>query len=193
MRRRERGFSMVELIVVVAIGSVIGAGIVSIMMSQIQLTTTQNRNILNQEDMRATLQFMADEIQLMGQGTIEPYVFQATSDSFSFVGDLDGNADPDLVQYTVVNGALHRVYSTSPDNGATWTQLGQDDLLQDVQGLEFQYFKEGNDPPASVNEISSVEIKLTLDPAVNATAFNKGRLAAPSMVQRVTVRNRLLE
>jgi prepilin-type N-terminal cleavage/methylation domain-containing protein len=192
MQRLARGFTMIELLMVLAIGTMIAAAIVSILLSQMQLTTTQNRNIINQQDLRSTLQFMADEIQLMGQGTIEPYVFQATTDSFSFVGDLDGNADPDLVHYQVISGALHRTYSSSTDGGVTWTQLGEDDLLSDVQNMVFTYYAEGNAIPADVSEISSVEIRLTLNPAANGTAFTSGKLRTPEMVQRITVRNRLI-
>ncbi len=196
MRRRltaPLGFSLVEMLIVTAIGAMIGMSIVAILISQMQLTTTQNRNIVNHQDLRVTLQFMADEIQLMGQGFIEPYVFQADTGAFSFVGDLDGNADPDLVTYTVLDNALHRVYRTSTDGGTTWTELGEDDLLQNVATMQFAYYGVGNAAPASVDEITSVEVKLTLDPAMNATSFTTGKVRQQTMVQRITVRNRLLD
>ena len=189
----QRGFSLVELLMVVAIGAIIGMAIVAILVSQMQLTTTQNRNIINQQDLRSTLQFMADEIQLMGQGMVEPYVYQATSNSFSFVGDLDGNTDPDLVVYTTSGNALNRTYSTSTDGGTTWTELGSDDLLSNVSALSFIYYAEGNGAPGSIDDISSVEIKLTLDPTIGQTAVTSGKIRTQTMVQRITVRNRLFD
>lgn len=195
MQRRPapRGFTLIELMIVTAIGAMIGMSIVAILISQMQLTSTQNRNIVNQQDLRVTLQFMADEIQLMGQGIVEPYVFQADTDEFSFVGDLDGNTDPDLVTYTIVDGALNRVYYTTYDAGVTWTKLGEDDLLNSVQAMSFAYYAVGNAAPTTVGEITSVEIKLTLDPSANATAITTGKVRQQTMVQRITVRNRLLE
>lgn len=190
--RARQGFSLVELLMVIAISAIVITEIVIVLVSQAQITSTQNRNMINQQDMRDTLQFMADEIQLMGSGIIEPYVHSADTGEFTFVGDLDGNDDPDMVTYQVASGNLTRTFFVSTDDGATWTQLGQDVLLNDVAAMAFTYYAPGNTAPGTVDAISSVEIKLSLDTTVDDTAVTGGKLAAQSMVQRVTIRNRLI-
>lgn len=196
MSRRglKKGFSLVEVLIVVAISAIIGVTLISILMGQIQLTTTQNRNIINQESMRTTLDFMIEEIRAMGSGMVEPYINIAVEEELEYVGDMDGDSNPDRVNYLIEeDGTLRRRVWTSTDGGATWTSLGDDDLLTNVSSFSFTYFAFDNEEPADIDEITSVEMIVSLDVGQDQTAFTDGKVADQSLLGRVTIRNRLME
>ena len=73
------GFSLFELLVTVFITAVIAGAIVTLMNSQIQLSTTQNRNIINQENLRDAMEFMGDEISNAGSNAEEPFFTTRTA------------------------------------------------------------------------------------------------------------------
>ena len=187
---RRSGFSLIELIISVGIGLVIAAGVMWMLTSQVQLTATQNRNIINQELLRETLYFMTEEIRAMGSGVIEPYVTIATDVELEYVGDLDGDPLPDRVNYLIDEGQLIRTVWNSNDDGLNWTEIGEDTLLDNVAGGEFLYFQFGNEETDVPADISSIEMGLILDVSAG-TAFNDNKVAPQSMVSRVTIRNRL--
>jgi prepilin-type N-terminal cleavage/methylation domain-containing protein len=191
MRRTPRkGFSLIELVISMGIGLIIAAGVMWMLTSQVQLTATQNRNIVNQERLRETLYFMTEEVRAMGSGVIEPYVSIATDVELEYVGDLDGDPLPDRVNYLIDETDLVRTVWNSNDGGLTWTEIGEDVLIDNVANGSFAYYAFGNAETDVVGDISSIDMALALDVS-DGTAFNEGRVAQQSMVSRVTIRNRL--
>jgi prepilin-type N-terminal cleavage/methylation domain-containing protein len=187
-----RGFSLFELLVTVLVTSIVAGAIISLLSSQIQLTTTQNRSILNQENVRDTVEFMGDELSNAGANCEEPYFTIANPYEVEFVGDQDGDGSPDKVRYFVSNGILNRsVYSTN-DGGATWTLQSTDQMLDNVYSLNFTYYAFDNLVPVDASEITSVEIMLEVDTSQNTTTYTQGKLRSEAMLRRVTVRNRML-
>jgi Tfp pilus assembly protein PilW len=192
VRYGRKGFSLIEMLFAFLIGMVIAGAIVSLVVSQIHLTATQNRNILNQESVRSTLRFVAEEIQLLGTAGDPPSLITAEASEMEFIGDFDGDSVPDKVNYNASGSLLQRTYFTTADGGQTWTQVATDTLLDNVSSFGFYYFAKGNVAPVTADEITAVEIRLTLNVAQNTTAFTGNRIANQSMVSRVTLRNRLL-
>ena len=192
MKTRRRGFSFIELVISMGIGLLIAAGVMWMLTSQVQISSTQNRNIVNQEELRETLYFMSEEIRAMGSGVIEPYIAIATEEELEYVGDLDGDNLPDRVNYLVDDGELVRTVWNSNDGGLNWTEIGEDALLDNMGSGSFTYYAFGNEESEAPADITSVEMQFALDVDDTQTALTAGKTADQAMVARVTIRKRLL-
>jgi type II secretory pathway component PulJ len=195
---RRRGFSLVELLVSTAIAIIIGSAVVLLLVQQTQLTATQNRNMMNSEQVRSVLVMMADEIQMMGNGVSEPFILNAQADDFTFYSDIDNNGIRDRIRYWRSGNELRRTLATSP-NGTTWTDVGTDVLIPNIfntntgpnPGLQFQYFGVNNGlNPATVADIRAVQITICLDTSLTDSAFTKSKVSPQNMVAYATIRNR---
>jgi len=196
MRRRplkgscRAGFSLVEMLVTVAVSAVITGAIVTLLYSQIQLSSTQNRNMLNQANVRDVVNFMVGEMQLAGTDDGSEPLLTAESTAFSFYGDIDANGVIDQIDYYLTaDNTLMRRYTT--DNGGT-PFVANDPLMYNVYSLSFVYYGEDDAIPTDLNEITSVEITLQLNTAAEETAFTSGKLAPQAMTSRATLRNKYL-
>jgi type II secretory pathway component PulJ len=190
--KARRGTSLIELLVVIVIGAVISGTIVTVLMSQVQLSATQNRSMINQSNLRETLDYMADEISNIGAGAAEPFIDTADADELQFVSDVDGDGSWNRVRYYMAGTTLRRQFWNSTNGGVTWTQVSDDVLLTGVTELTFTYSKRGNTVAAANSEITLVEVAITQNAAADTTAFNTGRVATGSMAIRATIRNRML-
>ena len=191
-----RGFSLIEMLFAIGIAMIIGGAIIGILVTQIQLTATQNRNIINQEDLRETMQLLTGEIAGDGRRNRRTVHHTANASELKFTGDLDGDGVPDQVEYVYAANSrrvARTLYSTD-DGGATWSQVATDVLLHDVESFAFTYYAADNADPAGVlDAITAVELACALNTAGEATAFTSGKLAPQAMVARVTIRNRVLD
>jgi prepilin-type N-terminal cleavage/methylation domain-containing protein len=185
-----RGFTLIEMLVTVAVSAVITGAIVTLLYSQIQLSSTQNRNMLNQANVRDVVKFMVEEIQLAATDDGSEPVLTADSTDFSFYGDIDANGVIDQIDYYLSeDGTLMRRYTT--DNGGT-PFVANDPLLANVYSLTFTYYGADDTVPTNIEDITSVEIDLQLDTTAEDTAFTSGRLAPQAMTSRATLRNKYL-
>jgi hypothetical protein len=180
------------MLVAMFVAFVIGGAILTLLIGQMQFTASQNRNIINQDDVRATLAFMADEIRTAGDGCAEPFVLQATPTSFSFQSDLDGNGVPDRVLYSEANGILVRTLSATADGGLTWSVVATDTLLSNISEFLFTYYGSNNTTLPAINDTTSVQMRMALDVTSTETALTQGKLYPQAMVMRATIRNRSL-
>jgi prepilin-type N-terminal cleavage/methylation domain-containing protein len=197
MKRRlnkRGGFTLIELLTVIVVGSVITGAIVALLHGQMQLSSTQNRTMLNQQNLRESLDYMADEISTIGAGVDEPFISTAATTEFRFVSDIDGNpANWERVRYFLDNATLRRTLEQSGDSGTTWTAVSTDDMLTGVASLTFTYYAPENVVTTTPADITSVQIRLTQNPNNNTTALNTGRIGTGTMVVRSTLRNRLID
>jgi prepilin-type N-terminal cleavage/methylation domain-containing protein len=192
MMKRKAGFSLVELLVVLVIGSLISGAVISALMSQVQLSATQNRTMINSQNLRETLDYMGDEISNIGAGTTEPFIDIANTSELRFTSDIDGNGSWNRMRYYLNGSTLRRQYWNSTNSGITWTQVADDVLLTGVSNLTFTYYQRGNTAPANNNQISMVQVAITQNAGQNATAFSTGRIATGRLTIRATIRNRML-
>jgi prepilin-type N-terminal cleavage/methylation domain-containing protein len=189
-RAHSRGFSLIELLMSIAITTVITGAIVALMYSQIQLSATQNRNMLNQANVRDVVKFLVEEMQLAGTADGSEPLITADSNAFSFYADIDADGVFDEIDYYLdEDNTLMRRYTT--DSGGT-PFVAEDPLLNNVYYLGFVYYAQDDAVPTDLSEITSVEVRLQLDTSAHATSFTGGRLAPQAMIGRATLRNKTL-
>jgi prepilin-type N-terminal cleavage/methylation domain-containing protein len=184
------GFSLVEMLFAIAISALIAGAVVVLLSSQIQLSTTQNRNMLNQAAVRDVIKFMVDESQLAATANGSEPIIEADSTSYSFYADIDANGIYDQIDYYLTeNNTLMRRYTTTI-SGSQF--IAEDPLMNNVYNLQFTYYGANDAAPANNAEVTSVEITLQLDTTADETSFTQGRLAPQAMVGRATLRNKAL-
>jgi prepilin-type N-terminal cleavage/methylation domain-containing protein len=189
---RRAGFSLIELLVVVVLLAIVGGAILMALMGQMQLSSTQNRAMINQQNLREALDYMTDEVSSLGGGVTEPFISTATTTEFQFVTDIDGDGQWNRIRYYLSGGNLRRQLWSSANAGTSWTEVSDDVLLANVSSLTFTYFQPGNTTTTVLNNITMVEAKVTQSVAADTTAFNSGRVATGRMAARATIRNRML-
>jgi prepilin-type N-terminal cleavage/methylation domain-containing protein len=197
-----KGFSLIELLVSTAITAIIGSAVLLLLITQTQLTATQNRNMLNADQVRSVMNFMSDEIEMMGNGTPAPWIETAIQQEIQFRSDIDGDGRPDRIRYFLNGSQLQRTLSTSNDNGVTWTVVGTDTLIPNIDtvttkngkkmGLWFTYYAKDGAVPANTAQITAVEINLGLNVASTTTALTRNKVAPQYFVSLATIRNRSL-
>lgn len=186
----KRGFSLLELVVATFVGAILAGAVITVMVGQLQLNSSHNRNMANQQNMRDSVNYMLEEISLCGSNVSEPFITTATSTALTFIGDINGDGNWDEVSYSYEGSNLMRSLRTSPDQGSNWNEVSTDTLLENVSMFSFSYFAEGNLATDQESEIHSIGIAVALGNDDTATAFTSGRTREYSMTGRITLRNR---
>jgi type IV pilus assembly protein PilW len=94
MFRNQKGFTLVELLVVLALSSIVTAAVYKSFTAQQQVYIVQDQVAGMQQDIRASLEVMMKEIRMAGydpQGTADAGITAATSSSIQFTADQNGN------------------------------------------------------------------------------------------------------
>jgi type IV pilus assembly protein PilW len=109
-----KGFTLIELMIGMAIASVLMAGIYSFFQSQLKNHITQQELVDMQQDARAGMSMMISEIRMAGldpQNTGQFTILSAQEDIIFFRSDIDGNGSVAINEhfyYALSNGNLVR-------------------------------------------------------------------------------------
>jgi prepilin-type N-terminal cleavage/methylation domain-containing protein len=196
--KEKRGFSLIELLVALAIMSIISGAIYGVFSVSSRSYTTQGVTADVQQSVRAAMEVMLQDIRAAGldptsSGNFgielaETTKLRFTSDSIDAgLGDFNGELDDtnsERITYVLQGTQLDQIlYETtaSEDNGP---------LISDVQNLSFTYFDaDGNDlgspvPPLQLADIQTINVSITVEePAGRDTAVSR------TLTKRVKCRN----
>lgn len=190
LKNDETGFSLVELLMVVAISSIVIAIIANIYIAQSKRYATTDSIANIQQDLRGVLAILPMEIRLAGCDPTKsnvPGIITATRNSFRFTMDTKDNAIPRLnVSDGQVNGDEDIAYGFAgngdsngngivDNGGADWSgtaSLGRgiggaalqplvDDLADNIEALEFCYLID-DDNDASTPPVQSLAPPVTM-------------------------------
>jgi type IV pilus assembly protein PilW len=154
-KHNETGFSMIELLISIAIFSIMSAAVYGVYISTSRASTLQNASAGVQQSVRAALEIMVQDIRMAGYNPtgadpnpalIEvayPNKIQVTSDR-NENGTID-NSDFESIAYELVNNELRRILYGGVSNDA---------IINNVTNLQFTY---------SGNNNSIVDITLTVE------------------------------
>lgn len=185
---RDRGFTLVELLVTMVVSSIIMAAIYSVYAGLTRSYTTQNVAADVQQAVRATIDFMAEDIMMAGllayqeDYANDPEISTAGSEIMTFTADrnMDGDTNDDFEDLTY---RLDGTELKQKDNNSGIEET----FIDNVFNFEFRYFREnaadtptdndlingrdlinyhgGSDPlvPADRPDIRTVQISITVE------------------------------
>ncbi len=177
--RSVQGFTLVELLVAMAISSIIVAAIYLAYTTQQKMYTTQNAIVVMQQNIRAALLVMGDELRMAGydpeqlgtagitSANVNTLTFSTVADSDLIDNNNDGNTD-EPGELKTITYDLYDAYSDGiKDIGR---QIGtaastKRSLAEHIENIEFSYILTDNSqttaPPTSdLKNIRSVRISI---------------------------------
>lgn len=164
-----RGFSLIELMVAMAMASIVLAAVYSLHAALTKSYTTQNAAADTQESMRAAIDFMAEDILMAGLDPLSTGGFgivAAAADSIRFTSDRNMNgvldaSDLEDIQYLLRGTQLiQELYGLSATD--------DDDVLVDnVTSLTFAYYNGAGTLlvapyTAQLTDIRTIELSMTV-------------------------------
>lgn len=159
------GFSVVELVVALAVMLVVMVGIISLFTSLNRTYTTQNVAAAVQQVARTGIDIMTRNIRMAGFNplNINPIgIVEASANKIRFHYDLDGSgsiemdADPREDIAYLLN---HNKQLIKQNNGNSRSNRS---LVDNVRDLRFKYFDADDQETSTVDDIRTVEITLTI-------------------------------
>lgn len=154
-RNRNRGFTLIELMVTMVVVSIIMAAIYSVYAALTRSYTTQNAAADVQQAVRATIDFMAEDIMMAGltnpeedYGGIDVGISVAGSTRISFNADRNMDGDTDA------GDAFENItYALAGDQLQITDNTGTESLIDNVVNLQFRYFKENDTDTPTNNDL----------------------------------------
>ena len=195
---RQAGFTMVDILVGLAMASVVIVAIISLFTAVGRSYTIQNVAADVQQVARAGVEHMAQNIRMAG---LDPFggagaeikEFEADKIHFSLDrcdvaigltgcgspdGDVDDKFESVTYQWDAAEGELEQVFYVGTGSVKTET------LIENVSNLQFTYLDNDDGPPATAADIRTVIITLTVtDPA------GRGGTVSRTYSTRVRCRN----
>jgi prepilin-type N-terminal cleavage/methylation domain-containing protein len=204
--RSERGFTLTELVVAMAVIAFVLGGLLTLQLTGQETYLTGSNQVESQESGRIAVQRMIMEIRTAGQDpqgatNVTPptwtRITNASATAFTIQNDWsgDGVITPGIT--VNVNGTLHGERVTYSLNGATLQRqestidVAPQDVITGVDQLVFAYFAADNtviaNPAANAAAIRTVGVTLRTRPS-DQPAATQGRVWV-TMNDRVRMRN----
>ena len=170
--RSEKGFTLVELLVTVAMMVVVMAGVYLVFYSQQKSYTVQEQVAEMQQNLRGAMYLMAKEIKMAGcnpTGQAQAGISTAAAKSIHFTMDLrgkgtdtpNGNTSDENENITY---ALADILPTSSGDGVMEivrdTGTGQQVVAENIDALNFVYLDSNGNVTTDLLRIRSVQITL---------------------------------
>lgn len=173
------GFTLIEMMISLAIVSIIIATVTALFIRSGRLYTTQNATAALQQDVRAAMDVMVSEMRSAGYDPTKSKDFsikRADRTSFRFRADLNGdgklgqtgnpfNADGECedrsFRYSLSSRAIQMMCGSGSAPGSTETLLGGTDSDIKVTALDFSYRDRKNTETTIVSEIRGAVLTIT--------------------------------
>jgi len=156
-----KGFSLMELMIAMAIGTILMAGIYTFYRSQLRSHVTQQVLVDMQQDARVAMYMMTREIRMAGcdpQENTGATIRIANAAEIAFDSDEDGNgaiAADERFYYALNNGNLDRGGWDDDLN-----PLALSPVALNIDALDFVYLDSAGGVAATLADIRSVQITL---------------------------------
>lgn len=169
---RSAGFTLVELMVAMAVTFIVSAAIYAVYLSQTRTQVTHEVYLQLQEGLRGAMMIMENEMRTAGTdpiGTAGAEIIIAEADEFRFTRDITGGLINGRESYDGnINDPIEDVrYMIHPVDGFLGRELGgaEDDdelipILENVDALNFVYLDRDGLPTADLNEIQQVQVTI---------------------------------
>ena len=198
MRKNKKGFTVLELLISIAIMSVALTSIYGLYMSYVRIYTTEGVTSRVQQGVRSGINMMVRDIRMAGldpTGTGTFGIVEATPQSIRFTADrdMDGEIDDPDLSGGFIESNLEQI-AFSLDDGTNLLEMIlyksddtieiRDTLLDNVSNLNFTYLNADDVVTADLNEIRTIIIALTVrKPA------GRGDPVSRTLTKRIRCRN----
>ncbi len=157
----QKGFTLVELLIVMMLSGIVIASIYSAFQSQQNSYVAQDQISEMQQNIRVGLDVMTREIRMVGydpDNTGNYNVLAATSNSFNFTADMNEDGGLPGAGETF----LYELYDTDGDgvDDALRRTSGGSAVAQNIEALEFVYLDTDNNVTTVGDKIRSVVISI---------------------------------
>ena len=170
----QRGFTLVELMVALAIAGVVMAAVVTTFRIQQASYVVQEEVVVMQQNLRAAMSQMTRELRMAGYDpahTTDAGISAATANSitFSYLADADGvdnDNDGATDEAGELNTITYSLYVPYVAEGNTVTAIGRAvngavmPLAENIQALEFVYLDGEGNTTATLADIATVQISV---------------------------------
>lgn len=212
--RESRGFTLIELMIVVAVSGVLMGAVFSAYLAQQKVSTTQESVVEMQQNLRAAMTVMTTELRMAGydpngDGGIGIVSANPTALSFSlyhpeYLADNDDN-DGDGTIDEADEDVKNILYDLSDANGDgaidIGYQIGADvtkkvPIAERIDNIEFNYLDEDGNVTADMDDIRWIQVSMLArarqaDPDfTNTTTYTAG--SGATWVKNDNFRRRLL-
>lgn len=197
MKINKKGFTAIELLISLAIMSIAMTSIYSLYMSFIRTCTKEGAKIRVQQSVRSGLDMMVRDIRLAGldpEGTGDFGMIAVTSQRIQFTADrdmdgelddadaTDGIDDPDMehMAYEYDGTGKLKMYLYKANGNPEMDEI----MAENVTDLTFTYFDSNDDTTSNLDEIRTVDIRMT----IQKPSGQDGEISR-TLVKRVKCRN----
>ncbi len=183
----DRGFTLVELMITLAISGIVLGVLGTAYVSQQRSATAQEQVAEMQQNIRAGLDIMEREIRMAGYdprhtaGTgflnSAPYFTNANNLSFTMVADTDGidnnnNGTTDEPNETeTINYYLYDAYGDGDLDLGRRTPVSTQAVAENIEAIEFRYLNSANNVTAVLADIRSVQISILARASMPDSSF----------------------
>lgn len=169
--KSNHGFTVVELMVAMAISGIVMASIYSSFYSQQKSSVAQNQVAAMQQNLRAAMYFMEREIRMAGYNPVEASgtgIQIAAANSFQFTSDITddaGTGDPDG---DTGDAGEDITYALADPDGDGDNDLVRNDvngvgnlaIAENIDWIDFVYLDQNGAETATLTDIRAVQISL---------------------------------
>ncbi len=158
------GFTLIELLLAMAVGSIVVAAIFGVYIALNRSYTTQNAAAGVQQDLRAGMDFMVEDLMMAGldsRGTADARIEAARADYIRFTSDRNMNGTVDEADFEIITYSYNS--GSEQLSQCLYEGTGSDDwetLLDNVTGFAFTYLDvDGNDlgDPVNNDDLGAIE------------------------------------
>ena len=171
-----KGFTLIELMVALALTSIIMAGIMAAYISQLKSHVTQQTIVEMQQNLRSAMQHMEKEIRMAGYDdpnkTSVASITTVLANTFGFTMDLNDDGDVSDPNETVL-------YTLAANTSGTQCLMrntggGNQPIAENIEALNFVYLDRFRVPTNVAIDVRSVQITIVAKSSrVNPVLFNR--------------------
>lgn len=197
MRKNRNGFTIIELLMSIAIISIAMSSIYGLYMTYVRIYTSEGVATQVQQNVRSSMNMMVRDIRMAGldprgKGIFGIKVAAAQSIRFTADRDMDGDLDdPDIsggfnesnleqIAYTYNGANLLEMILYNPDD----TIETSDTVMDNVSNLNFAYLDANDVVTADLDEIRTVVIQMTVQKPAG-----RGDPVSRMLTKRIQCRN----
>ncbi|MDD5451649.1 MAG: prepilin-type N-terminal cleavage/methylation domain-containing protein [Desulfovibrionales bacterium] len=160
-QKRVPGFSLIELLIAIAISGIVLSAVSSLFIMQNKSYSVQEQVAEMQQNARAAMDIMTREIRTAGcdpSGSANASIVTATSGSINFTQDLDGDGnttgtDENITYSLYTSSGIQKI---GRDTGG-----GNQPVAENIQALTFAYYDSAGNTTAVLADIRQIELTIT--------------------------------